>query len=914
MAERIDVFISSTSIDLPEHRQAVKDALLAIGLFPSGMETWPVEDENPVDLCRTKLEKAKVYIGIYAHRYGWRPDGPGTKSITEMEYDWAEELGIPRFCFVMDDDHPWPIAKMELEAKDDLDAFKARVKERIVGFFTTPDNLRAQVAEALTPYARKQDYVTTTRPYLKQLHYQSMQSGLLRTLDPSSKDPASAGKQITVDQVYTPLDVQTQVMRDKEDIIRWDWTADPDEHRDEIKDDYDRTSPLSALEAANHYQNLVILGDPGSGKSTFVNFLALCMAGHLIDQDAGWLDRLTKERWTHQGLLPVHVTLRDFAQDMGDESIHGTVQSLLHYLENLMMKYGCPEAMQAIQGSMNDGTALLILDGLDEVPTEKREAVRDAVIAVMQAFDECHLLITCRILSYTNSAWQIPNTAVVTLAPFDMDKTRHFVEAWYTASMLRGGTDEVTARARIADLTEAIQDRRLEEMATNPMLLTVMAIVHDHQGRLPRETANLYHECVELLMLRWRPHDARALKDELGVQDNDLRTALWRLAYEAHEGQSERTGTADISEADIVYILEESLGGLENAQKFCHYVEERAGLLFGRGVDEKGVRIYTFPHRTFQEYLAGCHIATNSRNFNRMIREKARQGEKWRQVILLATGQTVFVHNDTDQPIDAVLYLLSHEPENEHDWRAVWVAGDMLTLIGLRRIMLDDTGKEQVLPEARQQLAALVSSGPLDIIERAAAGRTLATLGDPRPGVGVKNSLPDIDWARIRDGDSISHEVAQRFESTFYMARYPVTYAQYQTFVEATDGFKKYRWWAGLALRQNEPGEQYLKFENHPADNVSWYDAVAFCRWLTAQAKLHPEIVPTAVHYRVASGKWVLRLPTVSQYERAARGINTKANPHRMKGVQNVTAVGIFPEGPPQRASWTWVATCRSGA
>ncbi|TVR25523.1 MAG: DUF4062 domain-containing protein, partial [Anaerolineaceae bacterium] len=152
--ERIDVFISSTSIDLPEHRQAVEDAILDLDFHPVGMKNWPVSGENPVALCKQKVEQSHVYVGIYAHRYGWRPDGYDGKSITEMEYDWAGEVirdgqPIPRLCFIMRDDHPWPKDKMEIEAEADLKRFKDRVKANHVGFFTTPDNLKAQVTAAL---------------------------------------------------------------------------------------------------------------------------------------------------------------------------------------------------------------------------------------------------------------------------------------------------------------------------------------------------------------------------------------------------------------------------------------------------------------------------------------------------------------------------------------------------------------------------------------------------------------------------------------------------------------------------------------------------------------------------------------------------------------------------------------------
>jgi hypothetical protein len=148
-----NIFISSTSIDLPEYREAVRDAILSLGFFTSGMEHWPVSGENPVGLCKKMVDGTDVYLGIYAHRYGWRPD-PDGPSITEMEYDWAGETyrdgqPIPRLCFIMRDDHPWAKDKMEIEAEAELKRFKAKVKANQVGFFSTPDNLKAQVTAAL---------------------------------------------------------------------------------------------------------------------------------------------------------------------------------------------------------------------------------------------------------------------------------------------------------------------------------------------------------------------------------------------------------------------------------------------------------------------------------------------------------------------------------------------------------------------------------------------------------------------------------------------------------------------------------------------------------------------------------------------------------------------------------------------
>jgi hypothetical protein len=92
--------------------------------------------------------------------------------------------------------------------------------------------------------------------------------------------------------------------------------------------------------------------------------------------------------------------------------------------------------------------------------------------------------------------------------------------------------------------------------------------------------------------------------------------------------------------------------------------------------------------------------------------------------------------------------------------------------------------------------------------------------------------LPDIDWVEIPGGDFIYQEGERRSLPTFYMARYPVTNVQYQTFIDA-GGYGDQRWWADLV--RPEPDESRWSQANRPRTNVDWYEAVAFSRWLSAQ-------------------------------------------------------------------------------
>jgi hypothetical protein len=146
--------------------------------------------------------------------------------------------------------------------------------------------------------------------------------------------------------------------------------------------------------------------------------------------------------------------------------------------------------------------------------------------------------------------------------------------------------------------------------------------------------------------------------------------------------------------------------------------------------------------------------------------------------------------------------------------------------------------------------------------ERLAAGNQLAELGDPRPGVGLgSDGVPDIDWVEIPAGEFV-YQYGQRLAlSTFYIARYPVTFVQFQAFLEAEDGFACDDWWDGLAVPKQALREQRFPYANRPRDSVSWYQAVAFCRWLSAR-----------LGYEV-------RLPTEPEWEKAARGTDGRTYP-----------------------------------
>jgi len=151
--ERSTVVVSSTARDLPEHRKEVMDACLRQGMFPTMMEHLPASDSDAIRASLALVDSADIYVGVFAHRYGYVPKGHEI-SITEMEYNRAVERKIPRLIFVMDKDHPIHIEDVEMgEAAAKLKAFKERLGAATIdNFFKSPADLRAHVINSLSQY------------------------------------------------------------------------------------------------------------------------------------------------------------------------------------------------------------------------------------------------------------------------------------------------------------------------------------------------------------------------------------------------------------------------------------------------------------------------------------------------------------------------------------------------------------------------------------------------------------------------------------------------------------------------------------------------------------------------------------------------------------------------------------------
>jgi len=332
----------------------------------------------------------------------------------------------------------------------------------------------------------------------------------------------------------------------------------------------------SVISFINAHTRAVLLGDPGAGKTTFANYLSLCLAGERLGMPEANLSKLGED-WKQGPLIPLRVVLRDLVTKRGIE-IPDPIGQFWQYVSQRMGQ-GLQAFLPALQAHWTQHGGILILDGLDEVPEAKglRETVRNMAKEFCRQMPKMRVLLTSRTYAYQPPDQRTgrPDTRIsgfeeAELAPFNNEQINTFIEAWYseTARYRRGRIAE-NASGRAAQLNEAImRSPYLKELATRPLLLTLMASLHAWRGgNLPEKREELYEDSVELLLDLWqRPksyvnsegkqqtQDASAFT-WLGVSFDQIRKALEEVAYKAHASQVQLVGTADIPEHDVVEAL-----------------------------------------------------------------------------------------------------------------------------------------------------------------------------------------------------------------------------------------------------------------------------------------------------------------------------------------------------------------------
>ncbi len=399
----------------------------------------------------------------------------------------------------------------------------------------------------------------------------------------------------------------------------------------------------AALGHIHEQERIILLGDPGSGKSTLLRFLAYCLAQHALDPHGGWLARLkwaqqvletegkeapevwaalderrtrrdavgreeetafaeSEAHWSKEAPLPLFIELRNFARTDFDPA---SPLALWDYFCGWMAAAGLQETLPALAQKMRRGQLIFLLDGVDEVAPAERPRIWQAIAALDGgACGSSRWAATCRVLSFTKEEAP-PGVPVRTLQPLNEAQITQFIESWYRALVDVGSSGAEDAASKTRNLQNAVQRPRLRELAENPMLLTIMALVQSYYGTLPDERARLYQMCVEILLLRWQRGKEKAEGEELPQSlvplgdQQQLERLLWEIAWEAHSKAEERDKAADIPELEVLAIARRHLGDFSRAEQFTAYTEERAHLLVGRGgLEDRHLPSRTAPSRS----------------------------------------------------------------------------------------------------------------------------------------------------------------------------------------------------------------------------------------------------------------------------------------------------------------------------
>jgi formylglycine-generating enzyme required for sulfatase activity len=672
---------------------------------------------------------------------------------------------------------------------------------------------------------------------------------------------------------------------------------------------------MEAHDAVSVQGRFVLLGEPGSGKSSFLRHLALCLAGELRRRggDATVPDQANLPAlrdWLLDTYTPIYVELRELVN-----AVFPPLPADRHARLPLPDVEGFWRYVGAVAGGnlaapggelrslCEQGKAILLLDGLDEAPQAdqegRREQIKALVAALVKRYSKLRIVVAGRPHAYRRSEWQLEGFGVAELRPLSPDRLAELAHALFPAVL--GADGVVQAQGFIAAVKQQLDQQRIEKsFYANPLFFTLLAgLWLDPKGmrRLPDTRAELYRRSVDLLLARWtrrRLPDA-SVAETLGIEPAQLRSVLETLACTVHEQSAPGQDTTVFAVKELLGVLYDA-GYEVRVRDVPDYLSRHTGLLTS---PEHG-RLY-FTHRSFQEHLAACElvcrtpdahlppVAPDRRFPHGLLQRLLAQPEKWENVVRLAGDELVV--QGRMRELGSLLAACVHPYLAQGQGPTAAVLA--LELAGEQGLFAADPGDLELRGSDFKVLHAAALRVLLDWErftpeQRNVAGELLGARPehDTRPGAGLRaDGLPAIDWVEVPEADEqgrsefIYQEGEKRVERTFWMSRYPITYGQYQAFVAAEDGYGGARWWEGLDVPEDvrgAPGEQRFRFWNHPRERVSWYEAVAFCRWLTKQAQQKQDLLPEAL--RRVNG-WRISLPTEWQWEKAARGHDVRRYP-----------------------------------
>lgn len=382
------------------------------------------------------------------------------------------------------------------------------------------------------------------------------------------------------------------------------------EHADENQ------SSVNIDHLLSHTPRIVLLGDPGGGKST--------LSRKLMYDIAADKSRL-------EGRVPFYVELKDYASAVRGRS----KRTLVEYLEEeCKSPYNLEAPPEAIEYLLLNNRAVVILDGLDELlDVSLRRDVVQAVEGFAHRFPMCPMLVTSRRVGYFEAALSDSLFTRVGLGQFSGTQVRDYVKKWFTLDeSVEHARQEQLANSFVSD-SEFVQDLRV-----NPLMLSLMCGIYASENYIPRNRPDVYEKCALLLFERWDKQ--RGIVPELSF-DAHVQSALRALALHIFQTESTTSDPGEESRpkegmrhhelVDFLksYLRQKRFDNDEDAETaaigFLDFCKGRAWVL-----TDIGAETYGFTHRTFLEYFAASQLVrlhTSAPVLYKELREQLRAGE-----------------------------------------------------------------------------------------------------------------------------------------------------------------------------------------------------------------------------------------------------------------------------------------------
>jgi predicted NACHT family NTPase len=356
-----------------------------------------------------------------------------------------------------------------------------------------------------------------------------------------------------------------------------------------------RKERLPGLEVIQKYGKVMILGKPGAGKSTFLKRLAmLCNAGHfLVDK------------------VPCFIVLSMFAETPGSPR-------LLQYLSEELQK------LTTFERIITEGKLLVLLDGLDEVRKNHRRRVLSEIRDFSERYPKNTFVVSCRI----GAESIFEQFTDVEISDFDEKQISHFVENWYIQK------DPDRAKAFLEKLRRY---PRVRELATNPLLLTLLCLLFDQSDDFASKRSELYEKALDVLLRKWdEKRDIERSRLHKSLTLDRIKDLLSQLAYQSFDRQ-DHLFEQKWAEREIIYYIQELPDVLPDpeaspldGQSILKSITVNHGLLV-----EQATAIYSFSHLTFHEFFVARWIVTanDPKDIEHLVQHVC--DPKWREVFLL---------------------------------------------------------------------------------------------------------------------------------------------------------------------------------------------------------------------------------------------------------------------------------------